>query len=152
MAYHRKLKLCSLKVTHHSLKETREVHRGQVDNADTCSIELPEHTSMAATPESEHTDELSTDMPDLYNEDDDPTLHELHQKATVSAWENLRSNILAIATESGAMPFEQVCMVCNTSAKFKCERCGPNIFYCFNCFCKQHETANFFHVAEEWEV
>ena len=83
--------------------------------------------------------------------DTDPTLYELHCKATVNAWEKLRSNILFLATENSAMPFGQVCMVCNSSAWFKCERCGPNIYYCFPCFCKQHET-NFFHVAEEWEV
>ena len=93
------------------------------------------------------------DIPELYGtEDTDPTLHELHYKATVNAWEKLRSNILFLATENSAMPFKQVCIVCNSSARFKCERCGPNIYYRFPCFSKQHETANFFHVTEEWEV
>lgn len=96
---------------------------------------------------------FNNEIPELNSADDtDPTLHELHQTATVNAWEKLRSRILFVATENSAMLSDQVCMVCNTSAKFKCERCGPNIYYCFQCFCKQHETANFFHVAEEWEV
>ena len=102
-----------------------------------------------------HTVEGSSvnEIPELYGaEDTDPTLHELHRKATANAWEKLRSNILFLATENSAMPLGQVCIVCSSSARFKCARCGPKIYYCYQCFCKQHETANFFHVAEEWEV
>ena len=89
-------------------------------------------------------------IPELYGaEDTDPTLHELHRKATANAWEKLRSNILFLATENSAMPLGQVCIVYSSAARFKCERSGPKIYYCYR---KQHETANFFHVAEEWEV
>ena len=155
MASHMKFKLPPLKVTHHSAqKGVKTVYRGQVDTdmgADTRS----EQNSMESVRESSDTAEGSSfnDISELTGaEYNDPTLHELHRKATVNAWEKLRSNILILATENSAMPIGQVCIVCNSSARFKCERCGPNIYYCFPCFCKQHETANFFHVAEEWEV
>lgn len=154
MASHIKFKLPPLKVTNHSQKGARTVYRGQVDTDMETGTGREQNSAENAHEPSDTAEGSSfNDIPELYGaEDTDPTLHELHCKATVNAWEKLRSNILFLATENSAMPFGQVCMVCNSSARFKCERCGPNIYYCFPCFCKQHETANFFHVAEEWEV
>ena len=81
----------------------------------------------------------------------EPTVYELQQRATVDAWEQLRGKMLSIAIENCALPIGQKCLTCMNPAKFRCEGCGPLVFYCFNCFCNQHETTNFFHVAEEWE-
>ncbi len=154
MASHKKFKLPPLKVTDHSQKEAREVYRGHVDSdMETLGSELTQCPPSAHKPSNTVEGSSVNEIPELYGaEDTDPTLHELHRKATANAWEKIRSNILFLATENSAMPLKQVCIVCSSSARFKCERCGPKIYYCFQCFCKQHETANFFHVAEEWEV
>ena len=156
MASHKRIKLPPLKVTHHSQKEAREVYRGHMDaDMETLGREQQAVSIHEGSTDAPHTVEGSSvnEIPELYGaEDTDPTLHELHRKATANAWEKLRSNILFLATENSAMPLGQVCIVCSSAARFKCERCGPNIYYCYQCFCKQHETANFFHVAEEWEV
>lgn len=84
---------------------------------------------------------------------DEPTLHELQRKADIRGWEELRKNILSAFTESNAMPRNQLCIVClHTAAEFRCQDCGPAVFYCHSCFCSKHENINLFHVAEKWQV
>lgn len=82
----------------------------------------------------------------------EPSLHEIQSKVSVSAWQQLRERILTVTTESSAMPVGQICICCENQASFRCVKCGPFAFYCFECFSRQHRTANFFHVAEEWDV
>ena len=122
MASHIKFKLPPLKVTHHSQKEARTVYRGQMDT----DMEMDTGREQTSTECVREPSERSSFSEPYGIEDTDPTLHELHRKATVNAWEKLGSNILFLVTEKSAMPFGQVCMVCNSSAVFKCERCGPN--------------------------
>ena len=128
MASHKRIKLPPLKVTHHS---AREVYRGHMDaDMETLGREQ-QAVSHEASTDAPHTVEGSSvnEIPDLYGaEDTDPTLHELHRKATANAWEKLRSNILFMATENSAIPLGQVCIVCSSTARFKCERCGPKIY------------------------
>lgn len=82
----------------------------------------------------------------------EPSLHEIQSKASISAWQQLRERILIITTENSAMPVGQKCLCCDVQACFRCVKCGPFSFYCFECFCQQHRVSNFFHVAEKWEV
>ena len=84
--------------------------------------------------------------------DDEPTHHELQSKADVRGWEQLRDKFLSVATECSAMPLEQLCVLCQSTAEFRCQDCGSNAFYCEICFCSSHENMHFFHVAEKWEV
>lgn len=82
----------------------------------------------------------------------EPSLHELQRKASISAWQQLRDEILTITTEQNAMPVGQKCLCCDDQAQCRCVKCGPFSFYCLECFYQQHQTSNFFHVAEKWEV
>ncbi len=82
----------------------------------------------------------------------EPTHHELQSKASVRGWKELRNKLLAVLTECSAMPLNQICILCPRNALYRCQECGPLIFYCMECFCSQHQTANFFHVAEQWDV
>ena len=82
----------------------------------------------------------------------EPSLHEIQSKASISAWQQLQEEMLTITTENSAMPVGQKCLSCDDQAFFRCVKCGPFSFYCFECFCRQHRTSNFFHVAEKWEV
>ena len=82
----------------------------------------------------------------------EPTDHQLHSQASVRGWEKLRMSMLLSAVESSAMPVDQTCLLCSKLAVFRCQECGPLIYYCYECFSKQHEKVNFFHIAEKWEV
>ncbi len=76
----------------------------------------------------------------------EPTHHELHCKASVKGWSEHRKRLLSVLTEHAAMPLGQLCMMCPNNALYRCK------FYCKECFCTQHKLANYFHVAEKWEV
>ena len=70
----------------------------------------------------------------------------------MAGWDKLRRQILLTAVEMGAMPEGQTCLVCPEKAIFRCQQCGLLVHYCYQCYQKQHERANFFHVPEKWEV
>lgn len=82
----------------------------------------------------------------------EPSLLEIQSKASISAWQQLREKILVITTESSAMPVGENCMYCDDQAQFRCIKCGPFSYYCLLCFRQWHQTSNFFHIAERWEV
>ena len=90
----------------------------------------------------------SSDL-DLPVSDDEPTNHELQSKADVKGWEQLRNTFLFVATECSAMALGQQCVFCQNPAEFRCQECGPLIFYCKGCFCSRHENVNFFHIPEK---
>ena len=110
-------KLPPFKVTHHPQKEVTNIYRGNLD-ADVKALEREQSCSTVQEPSDTSQGSPINDFPEPY-EDTDPTLHELYCKATVSAWEKLRSNILLLATENSAMPLDQGCMVCKSAARFK---------------------------------
>ena len=56
------------------------------------------------------------------------------------------------AVEISAMPVDQSCLLCSELAVFRCQECGPLVYYCFECFSKQQQKVNLFHIAEKWEV
>ena len=60
--------------------------------------------------------------------------------------------IINAITETAAIPLEQACINCNSTASLRCRQCGPLGFYCLQCFQICHKCVNFLHVPEEWEV
>ena len=95
-------------------------------------------------------------QPIMVEEDEDPslepTLHDLQSQASVAGWNKLRGQMLLTAVEFSAMPEGQICLICSEKATLRCQQCGPLVHYCHQCYLKQHERANFFHVPEKWEV
>jgi len=88
-----------------------------------------------------------------YKPPEGPNLYEIQQQANAAAWERIRRMMLNPVVESNAMPLGQACVKClQTSASLQCQKCGPAIFYCDDCFLADHSKFNFFHVAEEWKV
>ena len=55
---------------------------------------------------------------------DEPTTHELERWSSVSKWEQLRKNLLSVATECAALPLNQLCVACPNIAQFRCLECG----------------------------
>ncbi len=90
------------------------------------------------------------DNPELKNE---PTLHEIKQKANVKGWAEIRQDMLKAAIQCCAMPLEQVCVHCTImEAKYRCLQCSSWAYYCDECFGGIHHKSNLFHVGEVWEV
>ena len=81
-----------------------------------------------------------------------PTLHGLQSQASIEGWSKVRGQVLLTAAEMCAMPENQTCLCCSEKAILRCQKCGPLVYYCHQCFLNQHKKANFFHVPEKWEV
>ena len=47
------------------------------------------------------------------NSVEEPTLHELENKASVGSWEEIWSSVLHAATEAEGFPMDQKCCQCN---------------------------------------
>lgn len=98
----------------------------------------------------------ATPLPDLGDfeaeQGSTPTLHEVKQAANVTAWENIRSRLLQAATECNAMPVDACCIICSSTAKYRCIHCGPLAYYCLSCLGHSHSKANVFHGPEVWDV
>ena len=85
------------------------------------------------------------------SEVEEPTLHELENKAAIGSWKQIRRLVLSTLTETEGLPKDQRCQ-CNEEVVLRCVRCGPRGYFCENCFLAQHLHLNTFHVAEKWEV
>ncbi len=93
---------------------------------------------------------ILADNPEFKNE---PSLHEIKQKANVKGWAEIRQDMLKAAIQSCTMPFEQVCVHCTImEAKYRCLQCSAWAYYCGECFGDIHCKSNLFHVGEVWEV
>ena len=152
------MKLPPLKFNMYSLasRSTSIIHRGlraESSSQEPCSTKLEEPSQTTETEPVVIKEKtfLASDFDDFPSEDE-PTHHELQKKANVEGWEQLRSRLLSVATECNAMPLGQLCLLCPNLANVRCQECGPSIFYCSKCFSSYHKSANFFHVAEKWEV
>ena len=138
MAFHRCFKLPPLRLTQRcgTDVQVRSVHRGVA----VCSQQSPGPEQV------ERGRQEIQDMSNLpLNEesDDEPTDHQLHIQASVRGWEKLRTGMLLNAVESSAMPIGQDRLLCSEQAVFRCQECGPLVYYCHDCFAKQHEKVNF---------
>ena len=127
----------------------RSVHRGVT----VCSQDNP-----APEPDDEAHQETQDIMynpasdPEFDLSSNEPTDHQLDSQASVRGWEKLRMGMLQNAVESSAMPVDQTCLLCSVLAVFRCQECGSSVYYCYQCFSKQHEKVNIFHTAEKWKV
>lgn len=92
--------------------------------------------------------DIFTPAPDV----EEPTCYELESRAAVAGWESVRRGILIAVTEAAAMPLGQICLHCEAAASMRCKQCGPMGYYCSQCFLRCHNSVNFFHVAEQWQV
>lgn len=147
MAFYSRVKLPPLKLRQGSTASKALLFRGSNISGGEPSSCLGEDDDI----DTEGADPASSidDMDLLANE---PTHHELHCKASVKGWSEHRKRLLSVLTECAAMPLGQLCVLCPNNALYRCQECGPLNFYCKECFCTQHKLANYFHVAEKWEV
>ena len=150
MAFYTKFKLPPLKVTESTQGSSSSylLFQGSCRKRGSDELVTVESQGEAhSDPEVDQSDFIASTQ-----ECDEPTTHELERRSSVSRWEQLRKNLLSVATECAALPQNQLCVACPNRAEFRCLECGPGIYYCKGCFCKQHECVNLFHVAEKWEV
>lgn len=83
---------------------------------------------------------------------DNVSLHYIKQKASTSAWGNIRQGLLKAAVESSAMPVNQCCVMCTKEASYRCIQCSSCAYYCHECFGLAHTKVNIFHTGEIWQV
>ena len=82
----------------------------------------------------------------------EPSLHEITQKASIASWSRMRLDLLRTVIESNCMPHDQYCSKCfSQQATYRCLQCGPKSYFCHNCFGEVHNTMNFFHTGEAWD-
>ena len=94
---------------------------------------------------------IAEDIDVGFSKGEEPTVHELESKASVSSWKEIRSSLLSAATAAESLPKDQKCQ-CSEAALLRCTRCSPGAYFCENCFLALHCQLNSFHVAEKWEV
>ena len=142
MAFRKHLKLPPYRLTQRcgTAVNVRSVHRGENQHA----------TPPSTSSESER---VPSPCPESFEQaEEESTLHELQSKASVKGWSKIRNQLLKAAVSCSELPANQLCIVCNEPALLRCQQCGPLIHYCDQCFSKQHNNVNLFHVAEKWEV
>ena len=81
-----------------------------------------------------------------------PSLHEMREKAAVEGWSHVRLALLKTTVEGNSMPTDQTCILCGCEATHRCLNCGPQAYFCAQCFGDAHSKMNMFHVGEIWEV
>lgn len=77
-------------------------------------------------------------------------LHAVTQRASASAWAQIRSVLRTAAVESSAMPSDQSCIMCPEAALYRCVQCDATAYYCHECYGRAHSTVNIFHIGELW--
>ena len=155
MAFYTQLKLPPLKltVTQHPKATTKVLFRGVDDPVGSSILQ----SSSSGSSEGDSGVGSSVDPTYSWNSHDGsmvdgPTLHELQRKSSVKGWEEMRSKFFTATVECSAMPLGQECLFCSEPAKFRCQECGPQIFFCESCWLSHHNKVNFFHTLERWEV
>ena len=111
---------------------------------------------MPSAPIPEEKNEKDGGLGDVATSEDsnliEPTAYEVESKASASAWAMIRNGILVAVTETSAMPIGMKCLLCQSMASYRCQQCGPLVFFCEECSKKSHNITNLFHVLEKWEV
>ena len=82
----------------------------------------------------------------------EPSLHEIKQKASATAWGAIRDSLRQVAVECSGMPFGQGCILCSAEAKYRCVDCAAWAYYCAQCFSDAHSKVGLLHTGEVWEV
>ena len=116
----------------------------------------------SAQPESTNDTAIHEELGDEYNMSqsscdmlptDEPSLHDIKQKANVAAWAKVRQGMRRAAIECCAMAPKQACIVCvRDEATHRCLQCSAWAYYCAACFGETHSKNNLFHVGEVWQV
>ena len=148
MASHMKYKLPPFKLTKRSAGTTTQVKipRGQSH----CTNEEPSNIS-------DSKEEISFQEAESYDEGNspvipEPSLHEIKQKASVTAWCAIRATLRHVAVECNGMPIGQTCIICSAEANYRCVECAAWANYCPHCFSDAHSKVGIFHTGEVWEV
>ena len=139
MAYQKRYKLPPLRLTQRcgDPVDVRSIHPGTCGKQ---SVPPPEQQDQSPCHDALVSENEDTSL---------PTLHDLQSQAAVEGWNKIRGQVLLTAVEMSAMPEGQTGLCCSEKAILRCQKCGPLVHYCYQCYLKQHERANFFDVPEK---
>ena len=152
MAWSTKLKLPAFKVTQRSSSAPtllRKVPRGKSKGLNDVvdSVEDPEEDEQLQFSQS-----TSTHLEPSDCVGQNVSLHSVKERASASAWAQIRSLLRNAVVECSAMPSDQSCILCLEAAVYRCLQCGPCAYYCHGCFGRAHSITNIFHTGEVWQV
>ena len=165
MAWQRKLKLPSLKVVQRSTSGKvvyRQVPRGSTSTQAVKNPDEPEQWTPTVEGhrdhEGAHEEHCHHELHTVFMDDStagiksEPSLYEITRKAMTEVWKEIRPSLLKATVESSAMHPDQLCMLCNASAFYRCLQSAPWAYYCSECFKDAHSRINLFHTGDVWEV
>ena len=133
MAWHMKLSLPKFKVTQiGDSKIHRDLPRGRKA---TGSIPAASFPPGGVAEDEEDETHINLDSPDpqpCENSEAGPnvSLHAIKQKASVSAWDQVRATLQKAVVESSALPSDQGCVLCAAPATHCCTECAAWAYYC----------------------
>lgn len=84
---------------------------------------------------------------EIDNYESEQTDYQQKQNKLATNWKMILDNIYSLMLENEAILDNPACFNCSDVAILKCMDCGPNIFYCDNCFNYFHSKINLFHCS-----
>jgi hypothetical protein len=84
---------------------------------------------------------------DIDIDEPESTNYQQKQEKLAANWNIILEDIYCLMLNNDATSGNPVCFNCNNIAILKCMDCGPNIFYCDDCFNHFHNKINLFHCS-----
>ena len=79
--------------------------------------------------------------------------HNKRKLRLLSSWRKEREYLIRAYRKSNHVPHTAVCCSClSDNPEFRCKDCGPYSFFCCKCLVQVHNTKNYFHSPEKWQV
>jgi len=97
--------------------------------------------------EEQSNNELENVEMDINNYESESTNYQQKQNKLATNWKIILDDIYHLMLDNEAILGDPTCFNCNDVATLKCMDCGPNIFYCDNCFNHFHGKINLFHCS-----
>ena len=79
--------------------------------------------------------------------------HNKRKFRLLSSWRKEREYLIKAYRKSSHVPHTAFCCNClSENPEFRCKDCGPYSFFCSKCLVEVHDTKNYFHSPEKWQV
>ena len=145
MAYSKRSKLLPLKMTAwrgNGRSEKVAIHRGVSSKGK--GVDLCGSASVRSGQSSFHAVESVLPTDNSIRSEPEPSNYEIESKSSIKHWAEVWKKMLVSYIEESSMPEQSACVMCASTAEFRCQQCGPFAFYCDECFFLHHKKSTFF--------
>jgi hypothetical protein len=84
---------------------------------------------------------------DIDDYESEQTNYQHRQNKLATNWMRILDDVYRLMLDNESISGNPACFNCNDAATLKCMDCGPNIFYCDDCFNYFHSKINLFHCS-----